>query len=138
MGYNMYGEEEEIQEVEQGKVHTLFPPIIPIYASMPPSLVTGPRLAPGPSWSGPEPKQAPGPPSRAGQGVGPKKGKKKAEKQPVPILPSLPRALPGIAISKVIPPPPPPPAPPRPNLMASAQIARITKNMALSDSLSKP
>ena len=30
-----------------------------------------------------------------------KKGKKKAEKQPVPILPSLPRALPGIAISKV-------------------------------------
>ena len=156
MGYNMYGEEEEIQEVEQGKVHTLFPPIIPIYASMPPSLVTGPRLAPGPSWSGPEPKQAPGPPSRAGQGVGPKKGKKKAEKQPVPILPSLPRALPGIAISKVrqfstftsfifltnifqvIPPPPPPPAPPRPNLMASAQIARITKNMALSVSLSKP
>ena len=96
----MFGEE-EIQEVEQGKVHTLFPPIIPIYGSMPPSLVTGPRLAPGPSWSGPEPKQAPGPPSRAGQGVVPKRSRKKAEKQAAPIIPNLPRALPGIAISKV-------------------------------------
>ena len=44
------------------KVHTLFPPIIPIYPSRPSSslvtsLVTGPRLVPGPSWSGPESKQ---------------------------------------------------------------------------------
>ena len=115
MGFNEMNEgeeEEEIQEVpreRQGKVHTLFPPIIPIYASgqssLMPSLsssVTGPRLAPGP-WSGMEPRQAQGLPSRAGQGTQkvPQKKKKRTEKQPVPIIPNLPRSLPGIAISKV-------------------------------------
>ena len=37
-----------------------------------------------------------------------------------------------VNLFQVIPPPPPPPAPPRPDLMANPQIARITKNMALS------
>ena len=104
MGFNEMNEreeEEEIQEVpreRQGKVHTLFPPSIPIYASgqssLMPSLsssVTGPRLAPGP-WSGTQPRQAQGLPSRAGQGAVPQK-KRRELFQSSPIYRGAFRAL---------------------------------------------
>ena len=104
MGFNEMNEgeeEKEIQEVpreRQGKVHTLFPPSIPIYASgqssLMPSLsssVTGPRLAPGP-WSGTQPRQAQGLPSRAGQGAVPQK-KRRELFQSSPIYRGAFRAL---------------------------------------------
>ena len=103
MGFKMEmnEEEEEIQELpreRQGKVHTLFPPSIPIYASgqssLMPSLsssVTGPRLAPGP-WSGTQPRQAQGLPSRAGQGAVPQK-KRRELFQSSPIYRGAFRAL---------------------------------------------
>ena len=94
--------EEEIQEVpreRKGRVHTLFPPIIPIFASTPAPMM--PKQAPGP-WPGSDPNQVQGPHLRAGQGhLVPPKKKKKPEKQTQPIIPNLPRGLPGIAISKV-------------------------------------
>ena len=94
--------EEEIQEVpkeRKGRVHTLFPPIIPIFASTPAPMM--PRQAPGP-WPGSDPNQVQGPHLKAGQGhLVPPKKKKKPEKQTQPIIPNLPRGLPGIAISKV-------------------------------------
>ena len=94
--------EEEIQEVpreRKGRVHTLFPPIIPIFASTPAPMMS--KQFPGP-WPGSDPNQVQGPHLRAGQGhLVPPKKKKKPEKQTQPIIPNLPRGLPGIAISKV-------------------------------------
>merc|ERR1719350_812721 len=131
--------EEEIQEVpreRKGRVHTLFPPIIPIFASTPATMM--PKQAPGP-WPGSDPNQVQGPHLRAGQGhLVPPKKKKKPEKQTQPIIPNLPRGLPGIAISKVVPPPPPPAPPARTKVMDPQVLARINKNSALSVSLSRP
>jgi len=107
----MEEEEEEVQEVPMVGSRRKGK-VHTLYPPLHPSSYTGP----------PEAKAA--------------KAKSRPKKAPLALGPPLPRLPPGVGVSIVKAPPAPPPAP-RHNPMSNPQIARITRNMGLSVTLTK-